>query len=61
MGTAEIQTFTVSKHKEETIQPLKEKQKFNRIYTRITCEHGGKNLDKANYCWYHSDKCKLKP
>lgn len=55
-----IQTFTGEKHKDETIKHLKEKQQFNRINNRITCEHCGKNLDKANYCRYHGSKCKLK-
>lgn len=55
-----IRTFTGEKHKQESIDQMRQTQKANRLNDRITCEHCGKNLDKANYCRYHGSKCKLK-
>jgi hypothetical protein len=52
--------FFNQKHKDSTIQMLKEKQKLNRKNNRLTCQHCHKNIDKPNYSRYHGNNCKLK-
>jgi hypothetical protein len=52
--------FFNQKHKDSTIQLLKEKQKSNRQTDRLICPHCYKNIDKPNYSRYHGNNCKLK-
>lgn len=52
--------FFNQKHKDSTIQFLREKQKLSRQVNRLTCPHCFKNIDKPNYTRYHGDNCKFK-
>lgn len=52
--------FFNQKHKDSTIQILKEKQKSNRQNNRFTCPHCLKDIDKPNYSRYHGNNCKFK-